>query len=91
MRQKSALIRRDLYQTGGGPSTAVPLDDTEAMLKEMITLSAEGTTNNMDNDASTLGKQAIYIAYLKSNRTYNYLLINALFMGLLYRNSKNYA
>lgn len=50
VRKKSAAIRSELYRTGGGCNTAVPLDNTEEKLKGIITLSVDGLESLYDSD-----------------------------------------
>lgn len=50
MRKKSAAIRSELYRTGGGPNTSIPLDSTEVQIKSMISLSTDGLESIYDSD-----------------------------------------
>lgn len=49
-RKKSAVIRAETYRTGGGPSTAPDLTDTEQKIKDMILLSVDGMDSTYDSD-----------------------------------------
>ncbi|XP_045458486.1 uncharacterized protein LOC123668839 [Melitaea cinxia] len=49
-RKKSALIRAETYQTGGGPSSAPVLTTSEVKVKEMILLSIDGMDSKFDSD-----------------------------------------
>ncbi|XP_045459556.1 fibrinogen silencer-binding protein-like [Melitaea cinxia] len=49
-RKKSALIRAETYQTGGGPSSAPVLTPSEVKVKEMILLSIDGMDSKFDSD-----------------------------------------